>query len=135
MNLLGKVLSLTLMKKKEGPSDDNLTADKKKVLKFFNEGGEQEMTGIQGCNKKKVGEVIKLRPFEGWVDLVTKLQQSRGLSTEMLNSATELLRMKSAVTKLMNKCQKITVKMEGIVEQLTSCSQNMLELSEQPKSL
>jgi len=119
----------------EGPSDDNLTADKKKVLKFFNEGGEQEMTGIQGCNKKKVIEIIKLRPFEGWVDLVTKLQQSRQLNTEMLNSATELLRMKSAVTKLMNKCQKITAKMEGIVEQLTSCSQSMLELSEQPKSL
>ena len=31
----------------QGPSNDNLTADKKKVLKFFNEGGEQEMTGIQ----------------------------------------------------------------------------------------
>merc|ERR1719431_2432490 len=84
---------------------------------------------------KKVVEIIKLRPFEGWVDLVTKLQTSRVLNTEMLNSATELLRMKSAVTKLMNKCQKITVKMEGIVEQLTSCSQSMLELSEQPKSL
>merc|ERR1719500_1153859 len=131
----GKGLVYDSDEEEEGPSDDNLTVDKKKVLKFFNEGGEQEMTGIQGCNKKKVGEVIKLRPFEGWVDLVTKLQQSRGLSTEMLNSATELLRMKSAVTKLMNKCQKITVKMEGIVEQLTSCSQNMLELSEQPKSL
>jgi hypothetical protein len=35
-------------------------------------------------------------------------------STEMLNSATELLRMKSTVTKLMNKCQKITEKMEGV---------------------
>lgn len=131
----GKGLVFDSDEEEEGPSDDNLTADKKKVLKFFNEGGEQEMTGIQGCNKKKVSEVIKLRPFAGWVDLVTKLQQSRGLSTEMLNSATELLRMKSAVTKLMNKCQKITAKMEGIVEQLTSCSQSMLELSEQPKSL
>eukprot|EP00090_Calanus_glacialis_P034369 TRINITY_DN5767_c0_g1_i1.p1 TRINITY_DN5767_c0_g1~~TRINITY_DN5767_c0_g1_i1.p1 ORF type:complete len:906 (-),score=328.78 TRINITY_DN5767_c0_g1_i1:158-2875(-) len=131
----GKGLVFDSDEEEEGPSDDNMTADKKKVLKFFNEGGEQEMTGIQGCNKKKVGEVIKLRPFAGWVDLVTKLQQSRGLSTEMLNNATELLRMKSAVTKLMNKCQKITAKMEGIVEQLTSCSQSMLELSEQPKSL
>ena len=74
----------------QGPSDDNLTVDKKKVLKFFNEGGEQEMTGIQvihlhlhlhlhlqGCNKKKVDVIIKLRPFEGWVDLVTKLQESK----------------------------------------------------------
>jgi len=131
----GRGLVFDSDEEEEGPSNDNLTADKKKVLKFFNEGGEQEMTGIQGCNKKKVLEIIKLRPFEGWVDLVTKLQQSRGLNTEMLNAATELLRMKSAVTKLMNKCQKITAKMEGIVEKLSSCSQSMLELSEQPKSL
>ena len=136
----------------EGPSDDNLTSDKRNVLKFFNEvvqrtewregcnvyvcqGGAQELTGIQGCNKKKVVEIVKLRPFEGWVDLVTKLQTARNLNTEMLNSAVELLRMKSAITKLMNKCQKITAKMEGIVEQLTNCSQSSLDLQEQPKSL
>lgn len=119
----------------EGPSDENLTSDKKNVLKFFNEGGDQELTGIQGCNKKKVVEIIKLRPFEGWVDLVMKLQANRQLNTEMLNSAVELLRMKSAITKLMNKCQKITAKMEGIVEQLTNCAQSSLELSQQPRSL
>jgi hypothetical protein len=34
---------------------------------------------FQGCNKKKVADIIKLRPFEGWVDLVTKLQTSRNL--------------------------------------------------------
>jgi len=82
-----------------------------------------------------VVEIVKLRPFEGWVDLVTKLQTARNLNTEMLNSAVELLRMKSAITKLMNKCQKITAKMEGIVEQLTNCSQSSLDLQEQPKSL
>ena len=66
MNLLGKALFLILMKRRrfvlftslfyyfffyiQGPSDENLTSDKIKVLKFFNEGGEQEMTGIQvGC--------------------------------------------------------------------------------------
>ena len=118
----------------EGPSED-MSSDQRKVLAFFNDGGDQELTGIQGCNKKKVVEIVKLRPFEGWVDLVTKLQTSKGLSAEMLNSATDLLRMKSAVTKLMNKCQKITAKMEGIVEQLTNCSQSSLDLQEQPKSL
>ena len=119
----------------DGPSDDNLTADKRKVLTFFNEGGDHELTGIQGCNKKKAVEIAKLRPFEGWVDLVTKLQTCRQLNTEMLNSAVELLRMKSAITKLMNKCQKITAKMEGIVEQLTNCAKSSLELQEQPKTL
>ena len=118
----------------EGPSED-MSSDQRKVLAFFNDGGDQELTGIQGCNKKKVVEIVKLRPFEGWVDLVTKLQTARNLNTEMLNSAVELLRMKSAITKLMNKCQKITAKMEGIVEQLTNCSQSSLDLQEQPKSL
>ena len=64
----------------EGPSDDNLTKDKKKVLKFFNTGSERELTGIQGCNKKKVLNIISLRPFEGWVDLVTKMQEGRLLN-------------------------------------------------------
>ena len=92
----GKGLVYDSDEEEDGPSND-MTVDKKRVLKFFNEGGEQEMTGIQGCNKKKVSEILKLRPFEGWVDLVTKLQTSKGLSAEMLNSATDLLRMKSAV--------------------------------------
>jgi len=131
----GKGIVYDSDEEEDGPSDDNLTSDKKKVLTFFNDGGDQELTGIQGCNKKKALEIVKLRPFEGWVDLVTKLQTSRQLNTEMLNSAVELLRMKSAITKLMNKCQKITAKMEGIVEQLTNCAQSSLDLQEQPKSL
>jgi len=131
----GKGLVYDSDEEEDGPTDDNMTVDKKKVLKFFNEGGEQEMTGIQGCNKKKVSEILKLRPFEGWVDLVTKLQTSKGLSADMLNSATDLLRMKSAVTKLMNKCQKITAKMEGVVEKLTATGTNNLEIKQQPEML
>jgi len=130
----GKGLVYDSDEEEDGPSND-MTVDKKRVLKFFNEGGEQEMTGIQGCNKKKVSEILKLRPFEGWVDLVTKLQTSKGLSAEMLNSATDLLRMKSAVTKLMNKCQKITAKMEGVVDQLTATGANNLEIKQQPEML
>merc|ERR1719228_298482 len=130
----GKGLVYDSDEEEDGPSND-MTVDKKRVLKFFNEGGEQEMTGIQGCNKKKVSEILKLRPFEGWVDLVTKLQTSKGLNADMLNSATDLLRMKSAVTKLMNKCQKITAKMEGVVEKLTATGTNNLEIKQQPEML
>ncbi len=48
-----------------------------------------------------------------WTFNLCSLFSNLCFSTEMLNSATELLRMKSTVTKLMNKCQKITEKMEG----------------------
>lgn len=119
----------------EGYTNENLTADKRKVLKFFNEGTEQELTGIQGCNKKKSQEIVRIRPFEGWVELVTALRENRQLNTDFLNAATELLRMKSTVTKLMNKCQKITEKMTGLVEKLTSGSSKMMELQTQPASL
>ena len=57
-------------------------------------------------------EIVKLRPFKRWVNLVTKLQTCHKLNTEMLNSAMELLRIKSALKKLMNKCQKMTAKMQ-----------------------
>ena len=43
----GKALVYDSEEEEEGPSDENLTTDKKKVLKFFNEGTEQELTGIQ----------------------------------------------------------------------------------------
>jgi len=130
----GKGLVFDSDEEEDGITNENLTADKRKVLKFFNEGTEQELSGIQGCNKKKSVEIVKLRPFEGWVELVTALQQSRGLNTDMLNSATELLRMKSTVTKLMNKCQKITKTMEGMVEKLTT-DEKCLEIQDQPKSM
>ena len=52
-------------------------------------------------------------PIKGWFELVAALRENRGISTDLLNAATELLRMKSTVTKLMNKCQKITEKMTG----------------------
>jgi len=131
----GKALVYDSDEEEEGPSNENLTVEKKKVLKFFNEGTDRELSGIHGCNKKKALEILKLRPFETWVDLVEGLQQNRSLNTEMLNSATELLRMKSTVTKLMNKCQKITEKMEGMVERLNASGTDALELQEQPKMI
>merc|ERR1712051_1132321 len=45
------------------------------------------------------------------------------------------LQMKSAVKKLMDKCQKITLKMEGVVERLTEGKAGDMELTEQPKML
>jgi len=43
----GKALVYDSEEEEDGPSDNNLTVDKKKVLKFFGEGTEQELTGIQ----------------------------------------------------------------------------------------
>ncbi len=50
----------------EGPSDHNLTQDKKKVLKFFNEGSEQELTGIQVRDSSVVALVESTRLIPLW---------------------------------------------------------------------
>jgi hypothetical protein len=64
---------------------------------------------------------------------VAKIQRDRQLSPEMLNSATLLLRMRDAIARLMEKCEKITKKMETCVEDLMNGKTN--ELTEQPKSI
>ena len=94
----------------------------------------QELAAIQGCSKKKVEILLKMRPFEGWGDLVSKVQSSKQLSTEILNNSVMLLKMRDAVARLMEKCEKITDKMARMVEGLTSEESNK-ELTEQPKSI
>ena len=78
-----------------------------------------------------------MRPYEGWGDLVQKVQSNKQLSTDMLNNATLLLKMRDAVARLMDKCEKITEKMTKIVESLTKSGDNAssMELTEQPKSI
>ena len=76
-----------------------------------------------------------MRPYEGWLDLVQKIQSNKQLSTDMLNNTTILLKMRDAVSRLMDKCEKITEKMTKMVETLTSDAANVTELTEQPKNI
>merc|ERR1711935_190693 len=118
-------------------NENALPTDKKRVLEFFNDATEPELVAIQGCSKKKVQDILLMRPYEGWMDLVTKVQDNRNLSTEMLNNTTHLLKMRDAVKRLMDKCAKITEKMTKMVEDLTNSDGNCtgLEITEQPKCI
>ena len=97
------------------------------------------MTLIPGCSKKKVHFILNMRPYEGWGDLVNKIQSNKQLSTDMLNNTTMLLKMRDAVARLMEKCEKITEKMTNMVEKLTGSAEDLknhtVELTEQPKSI
>ena len=125
--------------------DRPMSDDQRRVFDFFNEGTTQELACVQGCSKKKVVNIFELRPFESWRDLVSKVQMSRQLNTEMLNNATSLLRMRDTISRLMDKCEKITERMTSLVERLTGNSDTKengynskpvgMELTEQPKSI
>ena len=59
----------------------------------------QELTAIQGLSKKKVEFVLKMRPYEGWGDLIGKIQNCKHLSTEILNNTVILLKMRDAISR------------------------------------
>ena len=132
-----------------GVFDDRpMTEDQRRVFDFFNDGTTQELACIQGCSKKKVHNILELRPFESWRDLVSKVQLSRQLNTDMLNNATNLIRMRDTISRLMEKCEKITMRMNTLVEKLLAKTEEKannggygdanpqaMELTEQPKSI
>lgn len=51
----------------------------------------------------------------------------------MLNHTTMLIKMRDAISRLMEKCEKITRKMESMVEELTRGERSQMELTEQPR--
>lgn len=94
---------------------DVLTGDKKKVLEFFGTGTVNELQLMQFCSKKKAEMIMELRPFTGWIDLVTKLQSNKSLSTDLLNSAQQVLITRNNIRLLMKKCTNLAQQMERAV--------------------
>jgi len=64
----------------------DISDDKKRVLDFFNEALPQELACIQGCSKKKADNILKLRPFTGWIDLVRKSFSTFELDVTLLEN-------------------------------------------------
>ncbi|XP_050311077.1 SWI/SNF-related matrix-associated actin-dependent regulator of chromatin subfamily A containing DEAD/H box 1 homolog [Anthonomus grandis grandis] len=94
---------------------DELTGDKKKVLDFFENATTNELQLMQYCSKKKADAIIECRPFAGWKDLVTKLQSNKNLSTDLLNSAQQVLLTRSNIRILMKRCTNLAQQLERAV--------------------
>ena len=67
---------------------------------------------IHSVNSLLDSKVRDMTTDHDWSSDRMEMAELTELNTEMLNSARELLRIKSALKKLMNKCQKMTAKMQ-----------------------
>ena len=94
---------------------DELTDDKRKVLEFLSKADAFELQQMHSCSKKKAELIIDCRPFEGWRDMVEKLQNKGSLGGEMLNHALDLLQTREVAAALIKKCGKLASKMEAAV--------------------
>lgn len=85
------------------------------VCNFFQEATDLEILSVPMCSKKKLDAIIRNRPYSSWQNLVTKFQNDRLLSTELLNGASEVIQMREVMTKLLNRCERFTSEMEKLL--------------------
>lgn len=111
---------------------DELSGDKKKVFDFLQTASINELQLMNSCSKKKAEGLIDLRPFSGWIDLVEKLQTSKSLSADLLNSAQQVITTRNNIKHLMKKCTNLAQQLEravaagaGVKEQPQILSSNM----------
>lgn len=92
-----------------------MSSSKKKVFDFFNNATTVELLQIPSCTQIRVNAILEARPFEGWRDLVNKLENGKHLNGQILNAALDVLKTRSIVSQLMEKCLKIAVSTEKAI--------------------
>lgn len=66
--------SVVLSEDSDNEINDDLIGDKKKVFDFLNTSNMNELSLLSGCSAKKAEAIMALRPFKGWVDMVSPYQ-------------------------------------------------------------
>ncbi|KAI4457082.1 snf2/rad54 helicase family [Holotrichia oblita] len=94
---------------------NELTRDKKRVFEFMQNATPTELQLMTSCSKKKIDAIMASRPFENWIDLVQKLQQNKNLSTDLLNSAQQVLITRNNIKQLMKKCSNLSQNLEQAI--------------------
>ncbi|XP_015792513.1 SWI/SNF-related matrix-associated actin-dependent regulator of chromatin subfamily A containing DEAD/H box 1 [Tetranychus urticae] len=100
------------------------------VLSYLEDASENDLLHIPGVSKKKAQNIIKLRPFANWMDLVTKIKCDRSLSLDLIEDCKEIVKSHQAISRLMSECEKISEKMGETVAKIEPAIQpNILNRS------
>lgn len=103
--------------------DMNLSKQRRSVFDFLNSASENELLSIKSCSLKKVECLLSSRPFRDWAHLVSTLQSTKQLSTDILNNCQELLKRRENLSIIMRKCKKIVDRLEKTVSSGAGISQ------------
>jgi hypothetical protein len=68
-----------------------VTAPPPQILQLFQECTESQMLRFPGCSEKRASILLSLRPFESFGDLVQKITDTKGLTTQILHNVQEML--------------------------------------------
>ena len=95
------------------------------VAQFFQTASTIDLESIPGVSKKKVEQLLKLRPITDWNDLNRKIQNhsSSGINEDIVINAVKTIRSRTVVQKLMNDCQKLAADINQLVDRLPEAPQ------------
>lgn len=95
------------------------------VVEFFQNANTVDLESIPGVSKKKVEQILQLRPVLSWEDLNKKIQNhsSAGMNEDVVINAVKIMKTRAVVEKLMNDCQKIATDISNWVDRLTEAPQ------------
>lgn len=103
----------------EDDSDDDtalvMTKDRQKVIDFLNTATIGELMAVRSLSAKKIEILTPLRPIGDWADLLTKINTSKLLSTDMLNATQEYLNQRNNLSRIMKKCNGLVKALEEAV--------------------
>ena len=91
---------------------------KKALVSLCNEGKEPELMSVTGMNKRAYEELISLREFQDWADLLTKIENSENLSTDTIECFSGYIKTRNVVSNIMDKCQTLSDKIKASVRNL-----------------
>lgn len=82
---------------------------------------------MPGCSRKTAQAIINMRPFKNTKDLVSQLSGVRHLSSNLYECCKDILEVRSAVIRLLNKCERLT---EQVASHATRLLENTIDLPE-----
>ena len=114
----------------------------KKIIDFFENSSEEELTTISQCSIKKATVLVSLRPFKSWNDLVSKIDNSKVLNQKLLSASVDLIRERAAICRLMEECSKISKQLQAEFDKLQDANTqspkkfcNDVVVQQQPKNI
>jgi len=85
----------------------------KKIVDLFQNSSEEELTTISQCSTKKANNLVNLRPFTSWNDLLTKIDNTKLLNRNLVYSSVDLIQERAAICRLMEACSEISTKLQA----------------------
>jgi len=110
---------------KDSAAQKRVSSLRESVANFFQTASTIDLETIPGVSKKKVEQLLKLRPISGWNDLNKKIQNhsSAGINEDIVINAVKTIRSRTVVAKLMSDCQKLAKDIAQLVDKLPEAKQ------------